>query len=76
MNHRSSGVKIEMIGRLNGERLDLAVGQRGEVTLLAGHPLNVDGREVLVGEDDEVAPGGLCPPGGWIPPVGSLQLVL
>jgi methylglutaconyl-CoA hydratase len=42
------GVEVEVAGRLDGERLDLAVRQRGEVALLAGHPLHVHGDEPLV----------------------------
>jgi hypothetical protein len=49
------GVEVEPSGGFDAPRLDLAVGQRVLIALLAGEALDVDGDESLVGEDDRVA---------------------
>ncbi len=45
---------VEPSGGFDAPRLDLAVGQRRVIVLLAGEALDVDGDESLVGEDDRV----------------------
>lgn len=52
-------VQVEVAGSLDGEGLDLAVGQGGEVLLLAGEALDVDGDHPLVGEHHIVPHGGV-----------------
>ena len=52
-------VQVEVAGGLDGEGLNLAVGQGGEVLLLAGEPLDVDGDHPLVGEHHIVPHGGV-----------------
>ena len=48
-----------MAGGLDGEGLDLAVGQGSEVLLFAGEALDVDGDYPLVGEHHIVPHGGV-----------------
>ena len=52
-------VQVEVAGGLDGEGLDLAVGQGGKVLLLAGEALDVDGDHLLVGEYHIVPHGGV-----------------
>ena len=48
-----------MAGSLDGEGLDLAVWQGGEVLLLAGEALDIDRYHPLVGKDHVVPHGGV-----------------
>ena len=52
-------VQVEVAGGLDGEGLDLAVGQGSEVLLFAGETLDVDGDHPLVGEYYIVPHGGV-----------------
>ena len=52
-------VQVEVAGSLDGEGLDLAVGQGGEVLLLAGEALDIDRYHPLVGKDHVVPHGGV-----------------
>ena len=60
-----------MAGSLDGEGLDLAVWQGGEVLLLAGEALDIDGDHPLVGKDHVVPHGGV---GADHPLTGSKEL--
>ena len=52
-------VQVEVAGSLDGEGLDLAVWQGGEVLLLAGEALDIDRYHPLVGKDHVVPHGGV-----------------
>ena len=64
-------VQVEVAGSLDGEGLDLAVWQGGEVLLLAGEALDIDRYHPLVGKDHVVPHGGV---GADHPLTGSKEL--